>query len=128
MAEGFWRHYGGEQWEVFSAGISPMGVHPLAIEVMDEAGIDISDQKSQSMSEFADQPFDLVLTVCSNADRQCPSFPGGARKEHWPLDDPVAATGDFDNVMREFRRVRDEIATRVRERLQTEPEARATGA
>jgi arsenate reductase len=117
MAEGFWRHYAGDRWEVFSAGISPMGVSPLAIAVMGEVGIDISTHRSQSTDEFVDQPFDLVVTVCSEADRNCPVFPGAKRKEHWPFDDPVGVEGNEQEVLEEFRRVRDEIGAKIRQRL-----------
>ena len=120
MAEGWWRHYAGEAWDVFSAGISPMGVNPLAIEVMSEVGIDISGQKSQSITEFLDRSFDLVITVCSHADRLCPTFPGGGRKLHWPFDDPFGATGDADDVLSEFRRVRDEIGGKIHDWLDHE--------
>ena len=114
MAEGWWRHLAGDEWDVFSAGIAPVGVNPLAIQVMAESAVDISRQESQSIDEFVDQPFDLVITVCSNADRRCPRFPGSGRKEHWPIDDPAAASGTIDDMLPEFRRVRDEIAERIR--------------
>ena len=97
-----------------------MGVNPAAIEVMSEVGIDISGQKSQSIEEFVDQPFDLVITVCSYADRLCPTFPGGGPKLHWPFDDPFGVTGDTDAALDEFRRVRDEIGERIREWLEHE--------
>lgn len=114
MAEGLWRHYGGEQWEVFSAGLIPVGVNPLAIEAMIEFGIDISQQRSQSLLEFIDQRFDLVVTVCSNADRHCPAFPGLPLKEHWPIDDPVGALGSEEERLCAFRRARDELGAKIR--------------
>jgi arsenate reductase len=114
MAEGFWRYYAGERWDVHSAGIAPAGVNPLAVEAMAEIGIDISRHTSKSLDEFVTQPFDLVITVCGNADRNCPVFPNATRKEHWPFDDPADAAGTPEEHLREFRRVRDEIGRAVR--------------
>lgn len=114
MAEGFWRHYGGETWEVFSAGIMAAGVHPLAIEAMAEVGIDISDQESEAVNGYVDEAFDLVITVCADAEHYCPRFPSAGRKEHWPFDDPVGAMGSEEDRMREFRRVRDQIGAKIR--------------
>lgn len=113
MAEGYWRHYGGDAWEVFSAGLRPIGVHPLAISAMAENGIDISEQQSQAVDEFTDQPFDLVVTVCSNADANCPTLAGAKHKQHWPFDDPYFAAGDDEQIMSEFRRVRDQIGEKI---------------
>ena len=84
MAEGLWRDLDGAQWDVFSAGVVPIGVSPLAVRAMAEIDIDISAQRSQAMSEFVEQPFDLVVTVCSNAERKCPNFPVAAARAHWP--------------------------------------------
>jgi arsenate reductase len=114
MAEGFWRHHAGKQWDVRSAGIAPVGVNPLAVEAMAEVGIDISRHTSKSLDEFVTQPFDLVITVCGNADRNCPVFPNATRREHWPFDDPANAVGPREERLREFRRVRDEIGRAVR--------------
>lgn len=123
MAEGFWRHYGGDAWEVFSAGVYPVGVNPTAIEVMAELGIDISAHESQSVVEFLEQPFDLMITVCGNAEQVCPALPGVARREHWPFEDPVGAAGGDETRRREFRRVRDEIGARIRGWLEAHPRA-----
>ena len=114
MAEGFWRWYGGDEWEVSSAGIAPTGLNPLAVAVMRELDIDISKQTSKSLEQLRSQEFDLVITVCGNADRNCPNFPAPIVKEHWPLDDPAAADGTAEARMSVFRRVRDKITTRVR--------------
>lgn len=120
IAEGFWRHYGGERWDVYSAGIMPVGVNLLAIRAMAEVGIDISGHRSQGIEQFLDERFDLVITVCAKADERCPVFPGGGRKEHWPFDDPIEAASDEEQRMREFRRVRDEIGARIRQWLAQE--------
>jgi arsenate reductase len=114
MAEGLWRHSAGDRWDVFSAGTSPkVSVHPLAITVMGEIGIDIRAQRPKSTAAFVDQPFDLVLTVCSNAERACPAFPGARRREHWPFEDPADFPGDAETQLAVFRRVRDELRKRI---------------
>lgn len=117
MAEGFWRHFGGQAWEVLSAGLEPRGLNPLAIRAMAEVGIDISRQRSKALAEFVDQAFELVITVCSNADSRCPHFPNAARREHWPFDDPAPATGSDDERMPLFRRVRDQIGHAIQQWL-----------
>lgn len=114
MAEGLWRHLGGEHWDVFSAGLHPSRVHPLAIRVMDEIGIDLRPQASEPLDRYRDQPFDLVVTVCDNAERQCPTLPHVAHRLHWPFPDPDAAEGDERQRLRVFRNVRDQIAWRIR--------------
>ena len=117
MAEGFWRHFGAPAWDVFSAGLEPKGVHPLAVRAMREIGIEIGAQTSDSLDEYIDEAFDLVVTVCGNADARCPSLPNVANKEHWPFDDPAGAVGDDERRMALFRRVRDAIGERIRARL-----------
>ncbi len=114
MAEGLWRHLGGQRWEVFSAGLRPTRVHPLAIRVMDEIGIDIRGQKSESIEAYRDQPFDLLVTVCDHAEQACPTPPHVVNKLHWPFADPDAASGDEAQRLRVFRNVRDQIAWKVK--------------
>lgn len=121
MAEGLWRHFGGEQWQVFSAGLRPTRVHPLAVRVMDEIGIDIRNQKSESIEQYRDQPFDLLITVCDSAEQQCPTLPHVANKLHWPFPDPDAASGDEAQRLRVFRKVRDQIAWKIRAFLAETP-------
>ena len=113
MAEGFLRHYGGEDIVVKSAGVSPDGVNPKTVEVMHEAGIDISGHTSDSLTEYLNESFDYVITVCDNAQRTCPPFPGGGERLHWSFEDPKGAAGSEDEVMDTFRRIRDQIKTRV---------------
>lgn len=115
MAEGLLRHDGGSRFEVFSAGVSPSSVRPEAVEAMREMGIDISGQRSKSVEEFAGQAFDYVITVCDNAREQCPFFPAGTKRIHWSFDDPASAKGDRAARLAVFRRVRDEIRTRLDE-------------
>ena len=117
MAEGLWRRYGAGEWVVFSAGVSPVGVNPLAVAAMHEIGFDITEHASKSLEQFRLHEFDLVVTVCGKADRYCPDFPGATEKEHWPFDDPAAAGGSDEERMGAFRRVRDEIAARIKEYL-----------
>jgi arsenate reductase len=110
LAEGFLRAAAGDFLDVQSAGSKPAGhVHPLAIQVMKEAGIDISAHRSKHMNEFLQQPVETVITVCGNADQACPMFPGQINRHHWGFDDPAHATGMDDEKLAVFRRVRDEI-------------------
>jgi len=113
MAEGFLRHMAGDRFEVFSAGIKPTQVNPLAIKVMAEAGIDISKHRSKSAMEFIGQKFDFVVTVCDNAKQTCPIFPGKYEKIHWDLEDPAEAQGTEEERLVFFRRIRDEIKNNV---------------
>ncbi|HEY8900420.1 MAG TPA: arsenate reductase ArsC [Chthoniobacterales bacterium] len=110
LAEGILRAAAGDLLEVRSAGSRPAGyVHPKAIEVMREIGIDISEHSSKSMNDFLAGPVDTVITVCGNADQACPMFPGQVTRHHWGFEDPAHATGSEEEVLAVFRRVRDEI-------------------
>lgn len=114
MAEGLLRHIAGDRFEVASAGVSPTRVRPEAIEVMRELGIDISSQRSKGVDDFVGREFDYVITVCDNANEQCPVFPGNTHRIHWSFDDPAAVEGDELSRLTVFRRVRDEILERLR--------------
>jgi arsenate reductase len=110
LAEGLLRAAAGEMLNVQSAGSKPAGyVHPLAIQVMQEVGIDISSHRSKHLNEFLDQKVETVITVCGNADQVCPVFPGQVNRHHWGFDDPAHATGTEAEKLAVFRRVRDEI-------------------
>lgn len=110
MAEGFLRAAASDFLEVQSAGAKPAGfVHPLAIKVMTELGIDISSHRSKHLNEFLVQPVETVITVCDHANQLCPVFPGQANRHHWSFADPARATGSEDEQLLAFRRVRDEI-------------------
>jgi len=113
MAEGLFRHEGGDRYEVFSAGTRPSLVRPEAIAVLAELGIDISRQRSKSVDEFVGQPLDLVITVCDNAREACPVFPGRTRRLHWPFEDPAGVEGSEDERKAAFRRVRDQIRQKI---------------
>ncbi len=110
MAEGILRHAAGDLFEVFSAGSKPAGyVHPKAIAVLAEIGIDISQHTSKHMNEFLSRNIDTVITVCGNADQACPLFPGQVNRHHWGFVDPAHATGTEEEIMAVFRSVRDQI-------------------
>jgi arsenate reductase len=110
LAEGILRHAAGDHLNVVSAGSKPAGyVHPLAIQVLKEIGIDISQHRSKHLNDFLQQPIETVITVCGNADQACPVFPGQLNRHHWGFDDPAHATGPEEEKLAVFRRVRDEI-------------------
>lgn len=110
LAEGILQAAIGDIVRVASAGSKPAGyVHPLAIKVMQEIGIDISGHHSKHLDEFLNQDVETVITVCGNADQACPMFPGQVNRYHWGFDDPAHATGTEEEKLAVFRRVRDEI-------------------
>jgi arsenate reductase len=115
MAEGLLRHFGGDRIEVESAGTHPSRVHPLAIEVMKELGIDISHHRSKSVDEFVRDQFDCVITVCDSAQQNCPVFPGAGERLHWSLPDPADASLDREEQVRLFRQVRDRLRRHIGE-------------
>lgn len=114
MAEGLLREIAGDRFEVASAGVAPTHVRPEAITAMNEIGIDISQQHSKSVDEFTGQAFDYVITVCDNANEQCPTFPANTQRIHWSFEDPAAIEGDEPMRLAAFRLVRDEIQQRLR--------------
>ena len=114
MAEGMLREWGGDRFDAASAGNEVAEVRPLAIRAMDEIGIDISGQRSKSVAEFAGQAFDYSITVCDDAREACPYFGGARTQVRWSFDDPSAASGSDEDRLAVFRRVRDEIALKVR--------------
>lgn len=110
LAEGFLRAAAKGRFRVASAGSKPAGhVHPMAIQVMKEVGIDITGHRSKHLDEFLNEPVETVITVCGNADQACPTFPGQVNRHHWGFDDPAHATGADEEKLAVFRRVRDEI-------------------
>lgn len=110
MAEGFLKAFLGEGFRIESAGSAPAGyVHPLAIRVLAESGIDISGNRSKHLAEFLDDEVETVITVCGNADQACPMFPGQVNRHHFPFEDPAHALGTEEERLEVFRRVRDEI-------------------
>lgn len=113
MGEGLFRHIGGKGWEVHSAGTKPSLVRPEAIAVMREIGVDLSGHRSKSVDEFTGQVFDYVVTVCDNAQNNCPVFPATAERIHWSFEDPAAVEGEEAARIGAFRRIRDEIREKV---------------
>lgn len=109
LAEGYLRHFAGDRAAIYSAGIETHGVNPKAIEVMAENHLDISKHTSNHVDEYLSILFDYVITVCDNANEACPYFPGNVQRFHYNFPDPAKATGTPDEVMNEFRRVRDMI-------------------
>ena len=110
MAEGILRNAASELIEVASAGSNPSGyVHPKAVTALDEIGIDISSHTSKHMNDFLNQDIHTVITVCGNADQECPTYPGQFHRHHWGFEDPAHAEGSEDEVMEVFRKVRNEI-------------------
>lgn len=114
MAEGWLRHLAGERFEVFSAGLEPSVVNPLAIQAMAEAGVDISKQWSKHLDEYRGKKnFDYLITVCGHADENCPFFPGMGKRMHWGFEDPAAAQGTEEQRLKVFRQIRDQIKAKI---------------
>ena len=118
MAEGFAKKYLGETYEILSAGIEPLGIHPFAIKVMKEKGIDISDQTSDVVTTKLLNEADFVITLCKDAKERCPVILPRASHYHWAFDDPAKTRGTEEEVFEEFRRVRDEIEATIKKFIQ----------
>ncbi|NDJ55010.1 MAG: arsenate reductase ArsC [Chloroflexi bacterium] len=114
MAEGLLRSLAGERYDVYSAGSAPSHVHPLAIQAMEQHGLDISGQRSKHLSEYLEREFDFVITVCDNAAETCPVFPGPARRIHWSFPDPAAFEGSEEEKLAGFIQIRDDIEAHFR--------------
>jgi arsenate reductase len=117
MAEGLLRHLGGERFEVHSAGTEATRVRPLAIRAMDELGIDIRGQQSKTLDRYLTRPFELVITVCDEANEACPVFLGAKERWHWSFPDPSRATGTEAEQLATYRAVRDTIRVRIEAEL-----------
>ncbi len=116
MAEGLLRDKAGDRFEAFSAGLEPTEIHPMAVAAMAEIGVDISGQRSKSLTEYlGKEHFGYLITVCDHAAANCPMFPGVANRLHWSLVDPAAAEGGDEERMEVFRRVRDRLAALIDE-------------
>ena len=109
VAEGYLRHFARNKAEIYSAGIETHGVNPKAIAIMKEDGINISNHTSNNIEEYRNIDFDFVITVCDNAKERCPLFPGTAQKFHHNFPDPAKATGTEEEILKEFRKVREMI-------------------
>lgn len=114
MAEGLMRHFAGDRFEVYSAGLEPRTVNPYAIRVMQEIGIDISGHRSKSVMDYLGHlHMGIVITVCSNAEMRCPIFPFSTQRLYWPFEDPAAFVSTEAETLAKFREVRDQISTRL---------------
>ncbi|MAE31765.1 MAG: low molecular weight phosphatase family protein [Verrucomicrobiales bacterium] len=124
MAEGVLREVAGDLLDVQSAGSDPAGfVHPLAIRALAEIGIDISAHASKHLNEFLNREVETVITVCDDADRACPVFPGQVNRHHWPFPDPAKATGSKAEIWKTFEQVRDDIRRKFTDYGQARKEA-----
>jgi len=112
IAEGFFKHYK-KDWEIYSAGISPKGLNPYAIDVMLEKGIDISNQTSDSIDIYISNEFDYVITVCDRAKETCPVFLNAKTSLHWGFMDPADVVGTYEERINKFREVRDQIEEKI---------------
>ncbi len=114
MAEAFLRHYAGDRFEVYSAGLEPRGINPYTIRVMEEIGYDLKDHSSKAVAQFLfREHFGYVITVCTRAEANCPIFPGVPKRLSWPFEDPAAFEGSEDEKLAKFREIRDQINERV---------------
>lgn len=114
MAEGLAKAFHGDVFDVVSAGSRPAGwVHPLAIKAMGEIGVDIHDAQSKSADQFIKEPFDVVVTVCDSAAKDCPNWPGAKRIEHWSIPDPSYGPDDPATRYDRFVATRNDLAQRI---------------
>lgn len=114
MAEAFLRKYGGDRFEVYSAGLEPKGINPYTRRVLAEVGIDMAGHSSKDLNVYLGKVhFGYLITVCSNAEERCPIFPGMGIRLHWPFEDPAAFEGSDDEKIAKFRTVRDQIEARI---------------
>lgn len=120
MAEGFLRSMYGGRYEAYSAGVKPTRINPYAIDVMREAGVDLSKQRSKSVDEFRGMKFDYVITVCDDARETCPFFPTAKKYAHKSFENPAEPMADREDITESFRHVRDEIRGWVRNTFKEE--------
>lgn len=113
IAEAFLRSLAGDRFDVASAGTEATRVHPLAIRAMADVGVDMSRHTSKILDPLVEQPWDYVITVCDAADEACPVFPRISNRLHWSFEDPSQASGNEDERLEVFRRVRDQIMRRI---------------
>ncbi len=109
IAEGYLRHFANGKADIYSAGVETHGVNPIAIAIMKEDGIDISNHFSNHIDEYSEIDFDFVITVCDNAKERCPFFPSKAKKFHHNFPDPAKAIGTDEEINEQFRKVREKI-------------------
>ena len=119
IAHGLLQNLAKDRFNVFSAGSHPSRVHLMSIKVMEEIGIDISHHKSDHIDDYLDKGIDIVITVCDNANKLCPIFPGNVERLHWSIDDPFRGWDYNEYQMESFRVTREEIKTRILDFLQS---------
>ena len=119
IAEGLMRHLAHDKYEVYSAGSHPTKIHPAAITVMNELGIDISFHSSDPISLFKNESMDIVITVCDNANKACPVFPGRVKRIHWSVEDPFKNWDSTTVDLVDFRKTRDELTERIKNLLKS---------
>tara|TARA_B100000945_G_scaffold292282_1_gene267418 strand:- start:497 stop:1015 length:519 start_codon:yes stop_codon:yes gene_type:complete len=117
MAEGILRSMDENSFEVFSAGSHPSKLHPASVVVMNEIGIDISHHKSESIDNYINSGIDIVITVCDDAQKFCPTFPGEVKQIHWSIDDPYHGWSANDEDLPPYRETRDELIRRIKKLL-----------
>ena len=115
IAHGLLQNLAKDRFNVFSAGTHPSRVHLMSIKVMKEIGINISHHTSDHIDEYLDKRIDIVITVCDNANKLCPIFPGNVERLHWSIDDPFRGWDYNENQMESFRKTREEIKERILE-------------
>lgn len=124
MAEALLRHYAGDRFEAYSAGLEPKGMNPFTVRVMEEVGLPLTGQSSKDVREYMGKlHFGYLITVCANAEERCPTtFPGVGQRMHWAFDDPAAIEGSDEERLAKFREVRDQIDRRIRDWLAEQPQ------
>jgi arsenate reductase len=119
MAEALLRNYAGERFDVYSAGLEPGTLNPFTVKVLEEIGLDTSEQYAKGLDTYMGKHhFGYLVTVCSKAEEKCPVFPGMGVRLHWPFDDPAALEGSDEEKLQKFRQVRDQIDAVVRSWVQ----------
>jgi arsenate reductase (thioredoxin) len=119
MAEALLRHYAGDRFDVYSAGLEPKGMNPFTVRVMEEIGLSLTGQYSKDVREYMGKlHFGYLITVCANAEERCPTtFPGVGQRIHWAFDDPATVEGTDEEKLLKFRQVRGQIDRRIRDWL-----------
>lgn len=122
IAEALSRKHGGDRFNVYSAGTDPKGMNPYTVRSMNEIGIDVSAQWSKHLKEYLGVlPVKYLITVCGNADENCPVWPGNTQRLHWLFEDPAACSGSDEEKLKKFREIRNQIEARVKSWLENNP-------
>ena len=119
IAEGIMRQLAGDKFDIFSAGSHPTLVHPMSIKVMKEIGIDISSHNSDPISHFLSEKINIVITVCDDANKVCPVFPGKVERIHWSIEDPIKRWSSNSDDLVNFRKTREDLTERIKNLLKS---------